>query len=232
MTVPETDRSDIDTSALDAQRRHWEDAFSKRPQMFGADPSEPGRKAADMFTAAGVVDVLELGAGQGRDSHFFIGRGLRVTALDYTSAAIEDLAASAASTATAESLQRVQHDVRQPLPFAGQSFDACYSHMLFCMALTTLELERLSQEVRRVLRPGGLHVYTARTTEDPHYGTGIDRGDQMHEVGGFIVHFFDDELIRRLASGFELLEVDAFEESSLPRRLVRVTARRAEGRLQ
>ena len=210
-------------SVLDAQQPHWEKSFSNRPDMFGTDPSDPGRKAAESFKAGGVRDLLELGAGQGRDSLFFARHGFRVTALDYTAQAVEALAVRATSTA---SMEAVQHDVRLPLPFPAHSFDACYSHMLFCMALTTPELERLSQEVRRVLRPGGIHVYTARTTDDPHFRTGIDRGDDMFEVGGFIVHFFDDQLIRRLASGFELLEIEAFEESSLPRRLVRVTARR------
>ena len=98
--------------------------------------------------------------------------------------------------------------------------------MLLCMALTTEELERLAADVRRVLRPGGLQVYTVRTTTNADYGTGIDRGDDMYEVGGFIVHFFSRELVERLASGFDLLEVAEFEEGALPRRLFRVTLRR------
>ncbi len=56
------------------------------------------------------------------------------------------------------------------LPFDEETFDACCSHMLFCMALTTSELEFLSSEVRRVLKPGGLCVYTVRTTKDPNRG--------------------------------------------------------------
>ena len=68
-------------------------------------------------------------------------------------------------------------------------------------------------------------VYTARTTADAHYGTGIARGDDMYEHGGFIVHFFDRVLIDRLAAGFELLDVTSFTEGELPRRLARVTMR-------
>jgi len=43
----------------------------------------------------------------------------------------------------------IQHDIRNPLPLDDASFDACYSHMLYSMALGTPELERLSQEVWR-----------------------------------------------------------------------------------
>jgi len=80
-------------------------------------------------------------------------------------------------------------------------------------------------ELRRVLRPGGLVIYTARTTADAHYGTGTPRGDDMYEHGGFIVHFFNRALIEHLAAGFELIDVSDFTEGELPRRLARVTMR-------
>ena len=119
-----------------------------------------------------------------------------------------------------------RQDVRERLQFPDESFDACYSHMLFCMALTTIELERLSREVWRVLRPGGLNVYTVRHTGDAHYGTGVHRGEDMWEVGGFIVHFFSREKVIHLAKGFEIVSFDEFEEGGLPRKLLRVTLRK------
>jgi len=76
------------------------------------------------------------------------------------------------------------------------------------------------------LRPGGLHVYTVRHTEDAHYRAGIPHGDNMFECGRFIVHFFDEALVQRLATGFSVLDWTAFEEGALPRRLWRVTLRR------
>jgi SAM-dependent methyltransferase len=115
--------------------------------------------------------------------------------------------------------------VREPLPFDDDAFDACYSHMLFCMALTTAELERLAGEVLRVVRPGGLVVYTVRHTGDAHFGTGTPRGEAAFEHGGFVVHFFDRPLVERLAAGFELVGLEPFEEGALPRRLWRVVMR-------
>jgi SAM-dependent methyltransferase len=167
--------------------------------------------------------VLELGAGQGRDSLYFAERGFSVRALDFTDSGVLAINVKATEARLQHSLRASTHDCREPLPFAAGSFDACFSHMLFCMALTTPQLAALSAEVRRVLRPGGVHVYTARSTADPDRGAGIACGDGLFESNGFIVHFFSLELVELLARGFDLVEVAEFEEGDLPRRLFRVT---------
>jgi SAM-dependent methyltransferase len=221
--------NDPDASARERQQRHWAATFVANPHMYGADASESAVAAAGDFARAGVRRVLELGAGQGRDTLSLAEHGFDVLALDYVEPALTTLSEEAAAAGLADRLDILQHDVRAALPFPDDSFDASYSHMLFCMALTTPELERLAREVRRVIRPGGLVVYTVRHTGDAHYGTGNARGDDMFEHGGFIVHFFDHDLVERLADGFELVDLVEFTEGELPRRLWRVTMRRVDG---
>jgi SAM-dependent methyltransferase len=101
--------------------------------------------------------------------------------------------------------------------------DAVFAHMLLCMALSTDEIHAAVGEIRRVLRPGGMLVYTVRHTGDAHYGAGTAHGDDIYEHGGFAVHFFDRNLVDALSDGWTLDEVHAFEEGDLPRRLWRVT---------
>jgi len=215
----------VDPQVIAGQPAHWAATFAANPDMYGTDPSAAGRAAAEAFTAAGLRSVLELGAGQGRDTLYLARQGLQVTALDYAPGTVETIAAKAEAAGLKDLVTVARHDIRQPLPLPDASIDASYSHMLFCMALTTSELERLAGDLRRVLRPGGLVVYTVRTTADAHFGAGTPRGDGMYEHGGFIVHFFDQALIERLAEGFELLDVTDFTEGELPRRLARVTMR-------
>jgi SAM-dependent methyltransferase len=215
-----------DPSALNAQQEHWESRLSAKPDMFGLEPSESALAAETIFAEQAVSALLELGAGQGRDTLFFAENGLDITALDYTDSSFTTICDKA--EASDGSVFCVRHDVRKPLPFPDASFDACYSHMLFCMALTTNELEELVAQVRRVVRPGGLVTYTARTTKDAHFEAGIDRGDDMYEHGGFIVHFFSPELIEHLADGFDIVDQFEFEEAWLPRRLVSVTMRKRD----
>jgi ubiquinone/menaquinone biosynthesis C-methylase UbiE len=194
--------------------------------MYGTEPSVPGRYAIELFSQEGKHDLLELGAGQGRDTFAFVAAGFNVTALDYEAESLRTIYDRVVAVGMDDRLQITPHDVREALPYRDAGFDAVYSHMLFNMALTTSELDALTAEVYRVLRPGGLHLYTVRHVGDAHYGTGVAVGDAMYENGGFVVHFFDRALVDRLSAGFSITEVHEFEEGSLPRRLWRVTLRR------
>ena len=212
--------------SLDAQREQWERALSECADRFGARASDAARDAADRLRRGGLTKVLELGAGQGRDTLYFAEQGFQVEALDYTASSVEAIEQKAREAAVSARVAVSQLDLRKPLPHSDGSFDACYSHMLFCMALTQAELHALSQEILRVLRPGGLCVYTARTTDDPDFGRGIHHGEGLYESGGFIVHFFSDETVERLADGYEIIESERFKEGTLPRDLFRVTQRK------
>ena len=214
------------TEVSDDQRRRWLEAFCENPALFGEKPSDAARFAAAAFKKEGLTRILELGGGQGRDTLYFARRGFRVHMLDCADEAVRSVTEKMRKQHLSDVVSVRRHDVRPPLPFADESFDGCYSHMLFCMALTTPELAFLSREVRRVLRPEGLHIYTVRHTGDAHYRTGIHRGEDIYEVDGFAVHFFSRKKVEQLAEGDEIIRVDEFEEGELPRRLFIVTLRK------
>ncbi|MEW2418669.1 class I SAM-dependent methyltransferase [Streptomyces sp. NPDC046866] len=210
----------------DSQRQHWQHTYAAHPGMYGQEPSGPAVHAAAVFRAAGVREVLELGAGHGRDALFFAREGFTVRATDFSPVGLEQLRDAAHARGLDERVATAVHDVREPLPLPDASVDAVFAHMLLCMALSTNEIHALVGEVRRVLRPGGVFVYTVRHTGDAHYGAGTAHGDDIFELGGFAVHFFGRELVDVLADGWTLDEVHAFEEGELPRRLWRVTQTR------
>ncbi|WP_084723156.1 class I SAM-dependent methyltransferase [Streptomonospora alba] len=194
--------------------------------MYGRAPSAPAVHAAAVFADAGAGDVLELGAGHGRDALHFARAGFRVTATDVSQSGLAQLRHDAEAERLTGRPATVAHDARDPLPLAAGSVDGVFAHMLLCMALSTAEITALVSEVARVLRPGGTFVYTARHTGDAHYGAGTAHGDDIFEHGGFAVHFFSRRLVERLAQGWDLIEVHPFEEGDLPRRLWRITQRR------
>lgn len=206
-----------------AQRRHWQDTYTTHPLMYGDKPSAPALYAASVFHRAGVADILELGAGHGRDAVYFAAEGFTVHASDVSAAGLEQLHRSARQRGVVHRVHTIVHDICDPLPLPDSSADAVYAHMLLCMALTTKQIHAAVDEIRRVLRRGGIFVYTVRHTGDAHFGIGTAHGDDIYEHGGFAVHFFTRRLVDDLATGWTLDEVHPFEEGELPRRLWRIT---------
>lgn len=218
----------ISRTSLNAQQDHWKNMFVKNVDMFGTEPSLPARIAVEIFKKEGKKRILELGGGQGRDTLFFAQEGFQIYTLDYSLEGVEAIKVKAKRLGLSQSIIALQHDVRQPLPFDDNIFEGCYSHMLYCMALTISELESLSKEVWRVLQPRGLNLYTVRNTSDAHYKTGIYRGEDMWEIGGgFIVHFFSREKVEHLAKGYEIVNIETFEEGELPKKLFVVVLRKS-----
>jgi SAM-dependent methyltransferase len=211
---------------LDRQLEHWESIYSEEPNLYGKLPSFAAERAVQQFKANEDREILELGCGHGRDTLFFAQQGLTVYAMDYSKTAIDALKRRAQVLGLSNSIIPKRHDIRDPIPFPSESMDGCYSHMLYCMALTMSQLESLSKEVKRILKPNGLNIFTVRTKEDPHYARGIARGEDMYEADGFVVHFFDREKVRSLAAGYEIIGLQQFQEGELPRKLFYVTLRK------
>ena len=187
--------------------------------MFGLEPSIPAVEALKFFKEKTIKNIVELGAGLGRDTVYFAQNSIKVQALDYSKTAIESITGKAEKLNLAEFIKPKFFDVRRKLPFEDNSIEGCFSHMLYCMALSNSDLENLNNEICRILKPGGINIYTARHTDDGDYKNGIHRGEDLYENNGFIVHFFSKEKVNQLSKGFEVLDIEIFEEGKFPRKL-------------
>jgi SAM-dependent methyltransferase len=205
------------------QRALWDQTYRIHPRLYGEQPSAAAVHAAEAFAPVSVREVLELGAGHGRDTLFFARCGFLVHATDFSAAGLAQLRHQARAADLAKRINITVHDVRQPLPLPNDSVDAVFAHMLLCMALSTREIRALVEEIGRVLRPGGILVYIVRHTGDRQYRTGIAHGDDIYEIDGVAWHFFPAHLINSLAEHWDLLELRPYEEGEPPRRLWRIT---------
>ena len=186
--------------------------------MFGLEASEPAKKSLKIFQKNSSKMIVELGAGLGRDSIFFAKNKISVNSLDYSKTGINIINKKILDN-NLQNITAKVFDIRKKLPFQDNSIDACFSHMLYCMALTSAELSYLNNEILRILKPNGFNIYTVRNEYDGDYKNGIPRGEDMFEIDGFIVHFFTKEKVYSLMDGFKNILLEDFEEGSFPRKL-------------
>ena len=218
----------MDKKKLNQQSQHWENSISNKPEMFGSEPSVAAQESLILFKKKNIKNIVELGAGLGRDTIFFAKNSIHVQALDYSPSAIKKINEKAIKDSLSNFISTKKFDIRKKLPFDDNSVEACFSHMLYCMALSNIDLINLNNEVCRILKPDGINVYTVRHIDDGDYKNGIHIGEDLYENDGFIIHFFSKEKVNELSKGFEVLDINSFEEGKFPRKLFRVTLKKRQ----
>jgi len=206
-----------------AQQERWQRAYEQQPHLHGSEPSAAARRAAELFGAAGIDDVLELGSGHGRDAFFLAGQGFSVHATDFSEAALSQLRLEAQREGLDDRVTAALHDVRDPLPPADATVNAVFANLLLNMAFSRAELRSLVSEIYRVLRPGGLFVYAVWSSDDPCAGhwQALEEGLAVHD--GFVGRFFDQTLIQELGDRWQVEDETPYAEGPKPRRMWRVT---------
>jgi SAM-dependent methyltransferase len=192
----------------------WNKVYNSDNTFFGDEPSNFALLCFNHMKANNAKKILELGAGHGRDTIFFASNGIEVDALDYSSVAIDIL--NKIPKEKRLPIKSQIFDVKNPLPFADDYFDAVYSYMLFNMRFSEVELHFIFSEIRRVLKlRSGLNFFSVRNHHDKSYGKGreVDRG--IYGIDSFHIRFFTEKEIQDLTSseGFEILWIkEEYEE--------------------
>jgi len=209
----------LDQNKLNQQSLQWDNSFFKKPTMFGSIPSKAAINALKTFKENNIDEIIELGPGLGRDTIFFAENKIKVKALDYSPRAIRIIKDKIHEKNISQFVSVKTFDVRKRLPYKDNSINGFFSHMLYCMALSNSNIEKLNQEILRVLKPGGINIYSVRNIDDGDYKRGIHRGEDLYENDGFIVNFFSEKKVKSLLKGFTNLSITNFEEGNFPRKL-------------
>jgi SAM-dependent methyltransferase len=190
----------------------WNRVYSSDSSFFGDDPSNFGLNCYEEFKQHGVKKILELGCGQGRDTIFFASNGLDVVTIDSSRVAIDAL-----SKITREknlTIKPTIGDASEGIPFNSSYFDAIYSHMFFNMRFTDDQLKYLFVEVNRVLKDGGLNLFSVRSDNDAMYKKGTKVEQNIYDINGFQIRFFTKSDVEDIlmATGFTPYKKKAYEE--------------------
>ena len=192
------------------QEEIWDNAFRGNDAFFGEAPSLFCVRAADAFKNQNLRTVLELGAGQGRDTKYFLENGFSVIAADFSKVSCAQLRQK-----FGDRLMVVRRDLRKGIDLPANSIDGCYAHMLLTMDFTDDEIRRLMDDVRRALVPGGLFVFSVRNTNDHDFESGhIVRFGVWQNDKGINVRYYTNEGIRKFCDGFEIVRMNEFSEGN------------------
>jgi SAM-dependent methyltransferase len=176
----------------------WNSIYKSDNNFFGNNPSNFALLCFSDMKANNVQNVLDLGAGHGRDTIFFATNGIEVEAIDYSTIGIEILEKIAKEKRLP--IKSRMFNIKTPFPFSNEHFDAVYSHMLFNMKFSMDELHFIFSEIRRVLKPKGLNFFSVRNHNDKFYGGGKEIEKGIHDINGFKIRFFTEKEIHDLTT--------------------------------
>ena len=186
------------------------DGYDRWARVYDHDANPlPALEGPHVRTALGDVcgrDVLDLGCGTGRHTAWLAEAGARVTGVDFSEGMLE----RARRRVRTAHVRFVVHDLHDPLPFRGASFDTVVSGLV----LEHLrELDGFFAEAHRVLRSRGRAVMSAmhpamflrgsraRFT-DPDSGEVVAPGSLPHRLGDFAM--------AAVRAGFRLRAIDEY----------------------
>jgi ubiquinone/menaquinone biosynthesis C-methylase UbiE len=169
----------------------WENEYT-RSTWRGPYSLEPVKTLLDKGAR-----VLDVGCGSGKMLAPMSRAGFDVVGADISRGALLTLA----------SRKIVQGDARN-LPFKDNVFNGavCYDVL---QHLLEGERNAAVREIRRVLAPGGLLFIQVFGQKDMRYGGALVEPDTFRRHTGIIYHYFTEEELRSMLSGFTLLRMDS-----------------------
>jgi tellurite methyltransferase len=150
-------------------------------------------------------NALDLGCGDGRNSLFLAGIGLRVEAIDQSRTGIEKLNQRASEYGLDQNIETEVVDVRE--------FDFKDDQYNLINAITILDhlpeqdIKLVIEKVARSLRKGGVLFAKVHTVDDPGNNGNPEQASELAEA---IEHYFESDELKKLIS--EQLEVVRYRE--------------------
>jgi cyclopropane fatty-acyl-phospholipid synthase-like methyltransferase len=182
---------------------NWDRQYSKHQTYFGA---EPDKFLVDHFH---LIDnskpVLDVGAGQGRNSFFLSQNNFQIVAIDPSKIAVEQLNQFADQTKL--SLHSVQADFENFVP------ESTFSAILLIGMLPIISLNQISTLLKKSiewLSENGFIFVTAHNISDPSFQKISTNWEQIgknsfENLKGGVRTFLEENEILEIFSGFEVI---------------------------
>lgn len=178
-----------------SETEYWDNLWSKQSYL---PANSFAKRAYKIIKAKNCSTLLDLGCGDGRDSIYLYHKGMKVTALDFSSVAINRLKTRNLG------VNWILEDIRN-LKFKEKSFDIVYSHL----SLQYFDHETTDEIVRKIykiLRHNGLLFIKCKSTDDQLYGQG-EKVEEDIFMKEHLRHFFSKEYMAKILHQFKVIRI-------------------------
>lgn len=181
---------------LNAERIRWDTRFGGEEFLFGTAPNRFLASQAELLKPG--MSALCVADGESRNGVWLAGRGLRVTAFDFSPVGVEKARRFAREAGVA-----IEHHVASinDWDWDARSFDLVA--LIFTQFATPQEREGMFAGVVRTLVPGGLLLLQGYTPKQLEYGTG---GPKQIE------RLYSEALLRESFASLDILHLAEHEE--------------------
>jgi SAM-dependent methyltransferase len=174
---------------------YWDKLWTKPTH---ASANRFATRAYQIIKGKNYSTLLDLGCGDGRDAIYFSSKGLKVTAVDFSSIAINRLKIENPG------FQCILEDIRN-IDFKEKSFDIVYSH-LSLQYFDDATTKQIIGNIYQILAENGLLFIKCKSTDDQLYGQGEKVGEDVF-FKEHIRHFFSKEYMAQILHQFKVIKV-------------------------
>lgn len=98
-------------------------------------------------------------------------------------------------------------NLKNGFPYKEATFDIVYAH-LSLHYFTEKITKQIFDEIRRVLKAGGIVAVFTNSTSDPEYNIGKKIEEDLFEIEGMEKRFFSIDSMKKFAKDFEIVLLD------------------------
>jgi SAM-dependent methyltransferase len=182
----------------DNYRGGWEKAYAEHgaDTLWNEDPIPCLDMVTEFLKVQGLRTVLDIGCGDGRNLAAIVDRGFIGAGMDISATALQGAIRRLKGRAFLVQGDAVALDL-----FPDASIDAI---TIFDVFGQIPEVERMIENLRRVLRPGGICALNAYTPADSEYGIGTPVGDHAFEYRDTLFRFYEAADLQKLFAGWDI----------------------------
>ncbi|MDQ7094863.1 class I SAM-dependent methyltransferase [Desulfosporosinus sp. PR] len=186
---------------------YWDKKFKEKGHIWGNEPSKSALITESFLSARGFKKgkILDIACGYGRDSKYFTDNGFDTTGIDISAEGI------AMAKKQYPDVKFMIGDILH-LPFQTSSFDYVFGNFILHLLLKDLRF-KLIKETSRLIKPGGILVFSVASIEDVDFGKGETKDTNCFvNARGVMKYYYSKEAIYNEFKDFEIMAIHDIEE--------------------